>query len=99
MHERMKEHWHAICAAREGKSEPPPLGDYGFHNPIDYVINRCSMFITYGFLPRAGGIDDQDETFLADLETYSHGLALVAYERAEVERQTRLEEEAMRGKT
>lgn len=99
MQKRMNEHWHSVCAAQEGKSDVQPPGDFGFNHPLDYVINRCSMFLNYGILPLPGGADSQDETFLEDLETYMHGLARVRWERAEVERQARIEEDAVKGRT
>ncbi len=41
--------------------------DLGFENPASYLKDRFSAYYTKGILPRAGGLDDQDASFIRDL--------------------------------
>lgn len=41
--------------------------DMGFEHPLSYLKERFSAYYTKGILPKAGGLDDQDASFIRDL--------------------------------
>lgn len=41
--------------------------DEGYENPIDYLKDRFIWVYAYKMLPRGGGVDDQDASFIRDL--------------------------------
>lgn len=51
--------------------------DDGFFYPIDYLIKTWDAYRSYGVLPAAGGIDDQDPKWWQDINRLSSRFALI----------------------
>lgn len=51
-------------------ADPPKLEHIQFKHPRSYVYRTCSWLERFGVLPRAGGLDDQDKTWVEDAELY-----------------------------
>lgn len=51
--------------------EHKPIADPGFNYPMDYLIRTYSWLKQFHVLPEAGGLNDQDALWIADIELYS----------------------------
>lgn len=84
MQEAAREHWTKMIDSEE---TPEKMDDFGFFYPLAYVQLTCDLAILSNFtaLPRAGGLDNQDDFWLQDLMTYLRGYARAKYDARPVE--------------
>lgn len=84
MQETARDHWANMAASED---VPEGLDDFGFHYPLSYVQTTCDLAILSNFhaLPRAGGLDNQDDFWLQDLMTYLRGYARAKHDAKPVE--------------
>jgi hypothetical protein len=87
-----EEHFERAAAALLGQQGPylPPLDDEGWETSWDYVKTVCPIVVrsAYHTWPRAGGLEDQDEAFVRDMNRYSYKLAVKVQELTPAAQQT-----------
>ncbi len=62
--------------------EPDDVNDFGFNNPLSYVMSTGQIFVQSRFIvmPNAGGWDDQDAAWCDDMLVYLKGLSRQKWE-------------------